>query len=125
MVKSLVSIAVALMLLLGAGLFEWFYLKGQFDAFGQEVTALLHKTEEARASETDAKAVQMKWETRKKKLHVWIPHNDIARIDDYLAEAVRLIAEREFPLACAKLEIVLHLTTCLPGTYSPEVENIL
>ncbi len=124
MLKSLTAIGVALLLLLGAGLFEWYYVNDQFGAFGEELTTLYQKADEGIANGEDAKAVQASWENRKEKLHVWIPHNDIARIDDYMAETVRLIAEKDYDLALAKLEIVIHLTKCLPDTYKPAVENI-
>ena len=69
--------------------------------------------------------MQVSWERRKDRLHIWIPHNDIARLDEHLAEAVRLIGEKEYSLASSKLEIVLHMSKCLPGTYRPEIGNVL
>ncbi|MGN1078163.1 MAG: DUF4363 family protein [Candidatus Gallimonas sp.] len=124
MVKSLVSIGVALSLLLGAAFFEWYYLNTQFSAFGEELTSLYRKTEEETANAEDAKAVQASWENRKEHLHVWIPHNDIVRIDDYLSETVRFVGEKEYSLALSKLEILIHLTKCLPDTYRPGIENV-
>ncbi len=124
MVKSLISIAVALALLLGAGFFEWYYLDAQFTEFGEELQTLYQKTEEETANAEDAKAVQASWETRKEHLHVWIPHNDITRIDDYMSETVRLVGEKQYDFALAKLEILLHLTECLPDTYRPGIENV-
>lgn len=125
MVKSLSAIGVALLLLLGAALFEWYFVNDQFEAFGEELHSLYLKTDNETANGEDAKAVQTSWETRKQKLHVWIPHNDISRMDDYMAEAVRLIAEKDYDLALVRLETLLHLTQCLPGTYMPALENIL
>lgn len=124
MVKSLTAIAIAVLLLLGAALFESFYVRDQFEAFGEELQTLYDKTEAERANSEDAYAVQTSWEARKESLHVWIPHNDITRIDDYLAETVRLIAEKNYSLALSKLEILLHLTKTVPGTYEPGIENI-
>lgn len=124
MVKSLVAIAVSFALLLGAGIFEWKFVDREFTAFGEEVQTLFDKAEEGTACAEDARAVQTSWEARKKKLHVWIPHNDVNKLDDYMAEAVRLIGEKEYPLALAKLEILLHLSQCIPGTYRPQIENI-
>ncbi len=124
MLKSLTAIGIAFLLLLGAGLFEWYFVNDQFESFGQELSTLYQKADEKTAVGEDAKAVQTSWETRKEKLHVWIPHNDISRIDDYMAETVRLIGEKNYSLALAKLEIMLHLTKCLPDTYKPAVENI-
>ena len=124
MVKSLCSIAVAILLMLGAALFEWFYVSDNFEEFGEELHTLYQKTENETANGEDAKAVQSSWEERKEGLHVWIPHNDIARIDDYMSETVRLVAEKEYTLALAKLEILIHLCECLPDTYRPALENV-
>ena len=125
MVKSLSAIFVSLALLVGAALFEWFYVERQFSNFDEEVKTLALKTNAEEANIEDAKAEQTSWEQRKEKLYVWIPHNDIARIDEYLAEAVRLIGEKEYSLAAARLEIIMHMTDCLPDTYRPSLGNIL
>ena len=125
MVKSLTAILVSFALLLGAALFEWFYVDKQFGSFRDELETLALKTDAEEANIEDAKAVQVSWEKRKERLYVWIPHNDIARIDEYLAEAVRLIGEKEFSLASARIEIVMHAICCLPATYRPSPGNIL
>ncbi len=124
MVKSLIAIAVALALFCGIALFEGIYVDKQFDEFQAELYTLYEKTDEEKANCEDAKTVQARWENKKSKLHVWIPHNDIARIDDYLAETVRLIAEKDFSHALSKLEILLHACKTIPGTYRPNFENI-
>ncbi len=124
MTKSLTAIAVAVALLIGLGVFEWFFVEGEFSGFREELESLYDKSEQETANGEDAKAVQAAWEQRKERLHVWIPHNDVARIDDYMSESVRLIAEQNYTLALAKLEILLHLTECLPSTYRPALENI-
>ena len=124
MVKSLTAIFVAVALLVGLGVAEWITVQSEFEAFGEELQTLYDKTDGGSASGEDAKAVQSSWEAKKEKLHVWIPHNDVMRIDDYMSETVRLIAEGDFSLALAKLEILIHLTKCLPATYSPAIENI-
>lgn len=124
MVKSLISILIAAALLAGLAVFEWFYVSDQFCDFQQELQSLYIKVDEQTANGEDAKAVQTSWEYRKENLHVWIPHNDITRIDDYLSETVRLIAEGNYELALPKLEILLHLCSCLPDTYRPGLENV-
>ena len=124
MVKSLTAIGIAILLLLGAGLFEWFYVEEQFSEFHEELASLYDKTDAGTANGEDARAVMTSWENRKDDLHVWIPHNDITRVDDYMAETVRLIGEGEFSFALAKLEILLHLSETIPGTYKPGLENV-
>ncbi len=124
MVKSLVSILTALALLFGLGVYEWFYVEDQFHDFGEEIQTLIDKAEREEVNAEDARAVQKSWENRKKNLNVWIPHNDILRIDDYVSETVRLVEDKNFELALARLETVLHLTSCLPATYRPTPDNI-
>ncbi len=125
MFKSLTAIGVAVALLAGFAIFEWQFVKKEFADFGEEISSLYDKTEAETASVEDARAVQTRWEHRKSRLHVWIPHNDIMRIDDYMSETVRLIGEGNFALALPKLEVLLHLSSCLPDTYRPAIENIL
>lgn len=125
MVKSLISIALTLALLAGLALFEGLFVKNQFESFEEELQTLVVKVEEETANAEDAKAIQTSWEHRKENLHIWIPHNDITRIDDYMSEMVRLIGEKEYSLARAKLEVLTHLTECLPDTFRAKLENIL
>ena len=125
MVKSLTAILISIALLIGAAIFEWRFVDKQFESFEEELETLYEKTENETASAADAKSVQTSWETRKEKLHVWIPHNDISRIDYYMSETVRLIAEQNYSLALSKLELLTHLTKCLPDIYLPALENIM
>lgn len=124
MVKSLTAIAIAVALLVGLGIGEWVSVNKEFESFGEELETLYDKAESGAANGEDAKAVQASWEHKKESLHVWIPHSDITRIDDYMSETVRLVAEKEYALALPKIEILIHLAHCLPATYSPAIENI-
>ncbi len=124
MVKSLIAIFVSALILAGAVFLEWFSVGREFRGFQEALEALYEKTDDNTATYEDARAVQTRWEDGKGKLYVWIPHSDITRMDDYMSEAVRLIAEDEKSLALAKLEILIHLTDCLPDTYKPCLENI-
>ena len=124
MVKSLLSILLAGLLLVGAAVFEGIYLKRQFSAFGEEVAALIQKAEEGEAGKEDGEAVYASWERRRDELHIWIPHNDISRIDDYLSESIRCLREHERELALSKLEIVARLCETLPSTYLVSLPNL-
>lgn len=124
MVKSLLSILFAGLLLVGAAVFEGIYLKWQFSAFGEEVAVLIQKAEEGEAGEEDGEAVYASWERRRDELHIWIPHNDISRIDDYLSESIRCLREHERELALSKLEIVARLCETLPSTYLVSLPNL-
>ena len=109
MIKSLAAIAAALLLLIGAAVFENIYVTNSFENFHEELRTLYEKTDGGNATGGDAEAVRAAWEARKEKLHVWLPHNDVNRVDDTLSETVRLVAEGDYDLALPKIEILLHL----------------
>ena len=125
MVKSLISIGISVLLLAGIAIFEWIYVANQFSGFEEELQTLSLKIDNETANTEDAKSVQKSWDRRKDQLFVWVPHNDITRIDDYLAETAGFLSEQNFELARARLDIVLHLAECLPGSYRPTLENVL
>ena len=125
MVKSLVSIGIAILLLAGTALFEWLYIEDEFSAFQSELQTLYDKIDNETAGVEDAKIVQRSWDRRKEGLYILIPHSDISRIDDYVSQVVGYVNEKDFPLAKANLNMILHLSECLPGTYRPTIANIL
>jgi len=125
MIKSIVSILISLSLLAAAAVCEGVFANREFNAFREELDSLYDKAEEGTANSEDAKAIRTSWNAKKQRLHVWIPHNDIARVDDILSEAVRDIGEREYSLALAKIEVLINICDTVPGTYSPSLENIL
>lgn len=124
MIKSLCAIFSVCVLLAGAVLFEALYVGRAFDDFSVELVSLNEKTEEERANYEDARAVQVSWEARKERLQVFLPHNDVSRVDNVLAETVRLVAEGEYTAALPKLEVLIHLAATFPNTYRPTLANI-
>lgn len=124
MIKSLCAIFCVCVLLAGAVLFETLYVGKAFDDFSAELASLCVKTEEERANYEDARAVQASWEARKERLQVFLPHNDVARVDNFLAESVRLVAEGEYTAALPKLEVLRHLAATFPNAYRPTLANI-
>lgn len=124
MIKSLTAIAVALLLLAGAAVFEHIYVAESFESFHEELTILYEKADDGNATGGDAEAVRTAWEARKEKLHIWLPHGDVNRVDDTLSEVVRLVAEQDYALALPKIEILLNLARTLPASYTLSLANI-
>ena len=117
MIKSLSAILTVCILLAGIAFFESYYVGKAFEDFSEELTFLYEKTEEERA-------VQISWDARKERLQVLLPHNDVARVDNYLAETVRLVAEQNYAPALPKLEALLHIVQAFPNAYRPTIANI-
>lgn len=124
MVKTLISIIISLVLLIGITIFELHYVDTQFGEFSAELAALYEKTENETATSEDAEAVRMSWNERKKSLHVWIPHNDISYIDYWLSEGLGALQTNSFDEALSKLEVLCEICRNIPSAYSLSPENI-
>lgn len=124
MIRSLSAIFVVCVLLAGAAIFEHFYVSKAFEDFSAELTSLYEKADAQTANHEDARAVQTAWEARKERLQIFLPHNDVARVDNYLAETVRLVAEENYAPALPKLEALMHLAQTFPNAYRPTPANI-
>lgn len=124
MVKSIIYTLAAI--LLSVVFFVWTdkYIGEQFGRFHSAVETLYEKTEQGEAVREDAYAVRALWEDKKEKLHVFIPHNDIAQVDYYLSEACALIYKSDFTPALGKLEALLEISKTLPDAYRVRLENI-
>ena len=124
MIRSLSAIFAVCVLLAGAAIFEHFYVSKAFEDFSAELTSLYEKADAQTANYEDARAVQTAWEARKERLQIFLPHNDVARVDNYLAETVRLVAEENYAPALPKLEALMHLAQTFPKAYRPTPANI-
>ena len=124
MVKSIIYTATAILLCLALFIGVEIYLNKQFDEFHGALDTLYSKVEDESANREDGYAVREMWANKKRKLHIFIPHNDISYIDYWLNEACGLIYLKNYELALGKIEVLKEITKNLPGGYSLKIENI-
>ena len=124
MVRTLISIAVASVILFAVSFFSIYYVNDTFALFERAVLSLYDKTEAKIATYEDGTAVQRLWEEKKKSLHVWIPHTAIQEVDYQLYEAVGFLYVQDYKAALPKLEVVLGMCENIPHSFTLGVENI-
>ena len=125
MVRSICLTLAAIVACIAFFIFVDIYLGREFDEFYGAVETLCDKVENTTANSADADAVRTMWSDKKSKLHMFIPHNDIAYVDYRLNEAFSYIYTDNYPLALANLEIVKRMAQTLPDNYRLKLENIL
>lgn len=125
MIKTLISIAVTLALLLGVSFYDTMHLTRVFDQFEEALLALYNKVERNQAAYEDGTAVQALWEEEKRTLHVWIPHTAIQEVDYQLYDAVGCLYVQDFTGALPKIEVLLGMCENIPSSYSFRLENVL
>lgn len=125
MVKTIITIIVTTLLLIGGAIFETNFITKQFDEFHNVLEVLYDKVDEQTATQDDVYAVQENWLEKKKVLHVFIPHNDIKEMDLWLSESATLIRDEEWTDAISKIEVLKELSEQIPKTFVIALENIL
>lgn len=124
MVKSIVSVLVALGILIAGAAFEQNYIHNEFGEFSAVVATLDEKVTAETATEADALAVQQNWLTHKSRMHVFIPHTEIKEIDLWLAETVSYVKSENWEEARAKLVVLTELVEQIPRTFRFRLENL-
>ena len=125
MVKTLVSLLLALAILVGGEIFESFFVEKQFNEFTVALESLYEKADEKEITKEDVLAVQKNWISKKRVLHMFIPHNEIKEIDLWLSEAVSFAKSENFEEVLSKIEVLLEMCEQIPNTFKLKPENIL
>ena len=124
MVKTLVSILLTALLILGVSLYDIYVVQSIFKTFHAAVLSLYEKTEAEVAEVEDGNAVRIYWKKHRSSLHVWIPHTAINDVDYQLNEAIGYLHEKKYEDALPKLEVLLEITEKVPAAYTVKLENI-
>ena len=125
MVKTLISILIALGLLIGISIFQMIHIEREFADFSAQLEALYDKTEAQTATREDAEAVRVSWNEKKKTMHIWVPHTDISYVDYWLSEGLSLIDTKQYGQTLSKIEVLIDICRKIPSSYSFSVENVL
>ena len=124
MVKTIISIVLSFLLIVGLTVFELLYVNTAFDDFRAILCGLYEKTENSLATHEDGLAVQKFWEDKKKYLHVWLPHNSIDGVDTHLSEALGYLYEGKYTDALPKIEVLIDMAENIPQVFELDWGNI-
>ena len=124
MIRTIVSIFVTLALIFGIAFYEGNRVKTTFYEFGKVLQILYEKADSKEITHEDGVATEKFWESKKKTLHVWLPHTAIQEIDYQLYEAVGCLYVEDFDSALPKIEILIGMCENIPQSYRLSVENI-
>lgn len=125
MVKTLLTIIITTLILVGGAIYETNFITRQFNEFSDVLDVLYEKIDDQTATQDDVYAVQQNWIEKKKVLHVFIPHNDIKEMDLWLSESATLVRDKEWKDAISKVEVLKELSEQIPKTFVIAIENIL
>lgn len=124
MIRTTVSIFLALALIVGVSAYELKFVDKSFSDLRQILCSLYEKAEQSTATHEDGIAVQQYWENKKKTLHIWLPHNSIDTVDFQLSEALGYLYEGRYTDALPKIEVLIDMSENIPKTFKLLPENI-
>jgi hypothetical protein len=124
MIKTIVSIFLTLGVILGVAFYEGRHVKKSFQTFYEVLVALYEKVDAKSVTHEDGKATEEFWESRKKTLHIWLPHTALQEIDYQLYEAVGCLYVADYESALPKIEILLGMCENIPQSYRVSLENV-
>ena len=124
MVKTILSIAISLCILIGICIFESIFVRKTIYSVEASLIQLESKTKAQTATKADALKVQDEWQNKKKVMHIFVPHNDIGYIDYWLGEAVSYIESKNFDHALSKIQVLISIFEQIPEVYALSLQNI-
>jgi len=124
MIKSIFTTLIAILVLIGASIWESKQINNTFDTFYDFLEQSEQKLKSESASPLDLKVLEDFWLDKKRSLHVWIPHNDIKEIDLWVSECVAYTEAKKYDEAICKIEVLKVLAKQVPNTFILKLENI-
>ena len=124
MIRTIASVFITLALIIGVSAYDICFVQKTFDVFHAELYALKRKTELGKATYSDGLALREYWDTKKRVMHIWVPHTALSEIDYQLDEAIGFLYVEDFEGALPKIEVILGLSENVPNGYTLHLGNI-
>ncbi|MBO5737368.1 MAG: DUF4363 family protein [Clostridia bacterium] len=124
MIRTIASAIITLLLILGISIYDIHYVQNSFDVFHDALRTLKQKTELGTATYDDGLAVRAYWDTKKRVMHIWVPHTPLAEIDYQLDEAIGCLYTKDYAGAMPNIEVLLGLSENIPDSYTLSWGNI-
>ena len=125
LLASLISVIISIILLIAGTVYEQTVVLKQFNEFNGQVTSLIEKAEKEVITLNEVIDMQKSWHSKKKFLHVFIPHNDIKEIDLWISESISFCKYNNYEELVDKLKVLKDLSNEIPKTFLIRPDNIL
>lgn len=124
MIKTILTAIATFAIIAALSFVDIYYVNSTFDTFSAMLDSLYEKAEMGTANYEDGVAVQTFWEEKKKRLHIWTPHNAIYEIDYQLYESLGYLYLNDCEGALPKIQILLGMCENVPESFMFGLENV-
>lgn len=124
MTKSIFTTLLALAVLFSAAFAENKKITNTFDGFYSFLEQTEIKLNRNQLTLQDAYALKDYWLTKKRTLHIWIPHNEIKEIDLWIGETIAYAKIKKYDEVLTKVQVLKLLCKQIPTIFSLKPENV-
>ena len=124
MIRTITSAIITLLLIVGVSIYDIHYVQKTFSVLHDTLRTLKEKTELGTVTYNDGLALRSYWDTKKRVMHIWVPHTPLAEIDYQLDEAIGHLYIQDYEGAMPNIEVLLGLSENIPDSYSLSLGNI-
>ncbi len=124
MVKSIITVIISLLLLIGGAVYEQIYVNSAFDELKEQAIIMQRKEADKTAVYDDALNLQNFWIKKKEKMHAFVSHNDIKELDMWIAEGAAFTKLKDYGEAMTKYSVLADLCESIPKGYLIRFENV-
>lgn len=118
------AVIIALVLIIGLGIFEQIFIKTTFEEFNSRLDSFIVEEDETYDLK-QIKETQEWWENRHKYLELFLPHNQLIEISITYGELVGAVAAEDFDSAQALLNRIRQTGEEFEDMYALRIGNII
>ena len=125
MSRSVVTMLIALLVILVAGIFEVVYVNQEYAKVEQQCKVLLDKAKDKTLTTNEFDDFYKNWHDLREKSELFLPHVDVYEINLRISESKALLDNGDFEMVYAQLEIAHNLLQYIPNMMIPSLKHII
>ena len=125
MSRSVVTLLIALLVILVAGIFEVVYVNQEYAKVEQQCKVLLDKAKDKTLTTNEFDDFYKNWHDLREKSELFLPHVDVYEINLRISESKALLDNGDFEMVYAQLEIAHNLLQYIPNMMIPSLKHII
>jgi hypothetical protein len=123
--KSIISGAIALILVISCGIVEVVILQNRYKYLQNEVKGLIIEVENETLTTETYQNFQQKWLKLRESSELLLPHLDVYELNLRVAETQAYVTRQEWTSAYAQLAIISELLEYIPHLMIPNIKHII
>lgn len=124
MSKSIITMIIALVLVLSAGICEVVVVRQEYEKLQQECQSVLDAAKAETLTQSEFDTFYQNWHSLRELSELFLPHLDVYELNLRVAESKACLEIDDMETMCAQMEIVNELLQYVPHMMTPSLRHI-